>query len=430
MTRLRTGETLSLTITALSPQGDGIAYLEPRHPVYVARSCPEDTVQARVTETRQDFSRAVIDGVITPSAQRIVPPCTYYDACGGCQLQHLNDNAYQQFKMDRIATVLARIGSPHTPIQPMACVGRASRRRTELAVTVHKGEIRLGYVGSRSHQLVNVATCLVLRPVLNAVLPSLRALLAHMKKPSRIASLHLTETDSGIDMGLQLHAALEPSDIARLKEWAPTQPEIARLWHALPEHAPIALTPNAQATMMFSGVAVELPAAAFLQASPEGQAALQAEVVRQTEGYARVVDLYCGCGTFAIPLATAGHAVSAYEGASEMVTALHNAALKAQLDTRLTAATRDLYLDPLPSHLLSGFDAAVINPPRNGALPQVKTMASSDIQRVVMVSCNPASFERDAKHLLSHGFVLDTVLPVDQFYWSSHLELVGTFTRN
>ena len=187
---------------------------------------------------------------------------------------------------------------------------------------------------------------------------------------------------------------------------------------------PETLYDSGAALVCFGGQHVALPVGAFLQASEAGEAALVEEVLAGLSGCKRVADLYSGCGTFSFPLAGQGAFVTSFEGDSTMITALNDVAHDA-----VKGQVRDLFNNPLSAKELNAFDGLVINPPRNGALPQMQQIAKSQVSRVVMVSCDPATFKRDACCLLDEGYTLERIVPVDQFTWSRHLEVVGVFSR-
>jgi len=180
----------------------------------------------------------------------------------------------------------------------------------------------------------------------------------------------------------------------------------------------------------FDGITVVPPPGAFLQATQAGEARLREEVLRITQGAKCVVDLFAGCGTFSLPLAKNAE-VHAVEGETAMTKVLdagwrheQGHGLKA-----VTHETRDLFRRPMMPDELAKFDAAVIDPPRAGAEAQVQQLAESDVHAIAHVSCNPASFARDARTLLLAGYAMGPVQVVDQFRWSTHVELVAGFTR-
>jgi 23S rRNA (uracil1939-C5)-methyltransferase len=173
---------------------------------------------------------------------------------------------------------------------------------------------------------------------------------------------------------------------------------------------------------------VGLPPGAFLQATPQAEAAMAAFVGEQSAGAGRIVDLYCGVGTFTFKLAEVGQ-VHAADSSREAVQALTSALAGAPGLHGVTAEARDLVRRPVLAEELKKTDLVVFDPPRAGAAEQAAEIARSKVARVIGVSCNPATFARDAHTLVDAGFRLDRVLPVDQFLWSPHIELVGVFSR-
>jgi 23S rRNA (uracil1939-C5)-methyltransferase len=170
------------------------------------------------------------------------------------------------------------------------------------------------------------------------------------------------------------------------------------------------------------------PPGAFLQATAEGEAALVAAVGQIVGDAARVLDLFAGCGTFALPLAERAQVV-AVEGEAAMLAALGLAARGVPGLRPVRTVARDLFRRPLLPVELAAADAVVIDPPRAGAEAQARELAASRVARIAAVSCNPASFARDARILIAGGYRLEWVQPIDQFLWTGHVELVAAFTR-
>jgi 23S rRNA (uracil1939-C5)-methyltransferase len=183
-----------------------------------------------------------------------------------------------------------------------------------------------------------------------------------------------------------------------------------------------------QPVVRLGGAAVALPPGAFLQAVPAAEAAMAAFVTEQAAGATRIADLFCGVGTFTFPLATVAP-VYAADSAAPAISALNSAIASAPGLKPIRAEARDLTRRPVLAMELKKTDLVVFDPPRAGAAEQTAEIARSKVSRVIGVSCNPATFSRDARVLIEAGFSLDRVLPVDQFLWSSHIELVGVFTR-
>jgi 23S rRNA (uracil1939-C5)-methyltransferase len=174
---------------------------------------------------------------------------------------------------------------------------------------------------------------------------------------------------------------------------------------------------------------VALPPGAFLQASAAAEAQIRAALDDAIGAAGSVADLFAGCGTFALPLAAAGRRVLAIDAQADMLAALAGAARAGGLADRVTAEVRDLERAPLAGPELARLDAVILDPPRAGARAQAQALAASKVRRAAMVSCNPASFARDARILVDGGFALTTVRLVDAFLWSAQIELVGSFAR-
>ncbi|WOE73972.1 class I SAM-dependent RNA methyltransferase [Alterisphingorhabdus coralli] len=365
------------------------------------------------------------DGGLEHGPHHVTPPCRHYDLCGGCSLQHVDEESYAGFLSDRVASALAAqkltdiaIAQPH--ISPPF-----SRRRTSLRAIRHGRSLNLGFNTAQSHRVVDVVQCDVLHPDLLSLIAALRALLQDWEDPRLNLTIYLNLADQGIDCALK---NIDPDSLEKyekLTDFA-SQQQLARLvidrgdgWETLYEPEPV--------TVSFDGHAVNTPPNSFLQATVQGEAAL-VEAVRHGLGDAKIIaDLFCGIGTFALNLVQ-GRKVYAAEAGRDAILGLKAAAGRAGLP--VFTEHRDLYRRPLSEQEISRFEAVIIDPPRAGAKEQVQMIAQSDLARLVYVSCNPSTFARDAKLLCDAGWVLQQVQPVGQFLWSTHVELVGTFLRS
>ncbi len=421
-------ESAEIVITRLGRQGDGIGEYA-GSPVYVAGTLPGERVRVTLPEKNAQIWRARLNDILEPSADRISPACPHFSVCGGCSLQHLSSSRYREFKESIVSRLLARLGTPDCVRQPVMELGCGSRRRAELKLQLYKGEVRIGYFASRSHALADIQCCPLLSAPLEALIMPLKVHVGSLTQPGHIAALWLAETAEGVRLTSLLHKPLRPADKEALTRFA-QEKGLAEL-SVIEEHDPASFRRlwGAPAHVVVGEVRVELPPGAFQQASAQAQAVMTTRVQAHLEKCRHAVDLYAGCGAYSFPLLTNGMRVAAFEGDAEMVTAMENARRHYGLETRFTAACRDLHRMPLSARELEAFDGCVINPPRAGAARQVEQLAKSHMKHIAMVSCNPASFERDAQLLLAHGFCLKEIAPIDQFYWSAHLELVALFAR-
>ncbi len=393
-------------ILRLAGRGDGIT----TDGLFVPLAAPGDTVAD--------------DGSITRGPHYNVPPCKHYPLCGGCQLQHIDDASYAVFVADRVRHALAAQGISDVIINAAHLSPPHTRRRAALKAQRKGREVRLGFNEARSHALVDVRGCDVLHPRLVALLTPLRVLLATTMRDRGQAEVQLSLIDQGVDVVISGAMSDGLAAAEALVSFAATH-TLARL--SIDDgDGPTTRWEPAAATMTFDGVAVAFPPRVFLQATADGEAALCATVRGIVAGAREVADLFAGLGTFAVPL-SAHSRVHALEGARDPVLALQAAANRA--GRLLTAEHRDLFRRPLTMAELARFDAVVLDPPRAGAAAQVAELAASRVARIAYVSCNPQTFARDAAALIGGGYVLETVTPVGQFRWSTHVELVGGFAR-
>jgi 23S rRNA (uracil1939-C5)-methyltransferase len=343
---------------------------------------------------------------------------------GGCSIQHLDDASYVDWKIGLARAALAREGlAPE--IAPLRRVAPKTRRRADLAAVKAASGVALGFHTENSANVIDLAACEVLTPALFAALPALRGALADILRPAQRVDVHLTATETGSDV-LFTGAAPDAKARARLAEYARAAdiPRVA--WRTDAKRSAEIVALRRVPVLTLSGVPVEPPPGAFLQASAAAEAILIAEVAAAIGKAKRVADLYAGLGTFTFPLAARTHA---FEGNDAARAALDAAARKVKRAGKIVAETRDLDRRPLTPPELEAFDALVFDPPREGAEVQARNIARGRVPVVVGVSCNPVSFARDAKLLVEGGYALTRVAPVDQFPWTGHLELVGVFAK-
>ncbi|MDV5822185.1 class I SAM-dependent RNA methyltransferase [Sphingobium naphthae] len=364
------------------------------------------------------------DGSVAFGVHHAQPPCIHFPECGGCQLQHLDEESYADFVTARVTGALAGQGVTPGAVLPPHISPPMTRRRASLRAARAGKRVTIGFAEEGSHRLIDLQMCAVLDPRLLALVAPLRALLAAILPDKRAAHVKMSLVDQGVDLllegvrveGLAADEAL--GDFARAQA-------LARLTIDEGDGPQTRWEPEA-ATVSFGGAAVGFPPFAFLQATPDGEAALVAAVRAAMPETGPVADLFCGLGTFALALGDA-RPVYAAEAARDVILRLKMAAGRAQ--RRLAADHRDLFRRPLTPAELDRFAAVILDPPRAGAREQVLQLAASNVPLIAYVSCNPASFARDAAHLTAAGYRLESVKPVGQFRWSTHVELVGIFRK-
>ena len=349
--------------------------------------------------------------------------CRHFGTCGGCTYQDLPDDAYRALKTKNIVDALARHGLADAAIADMIEVAPRTRRRASFKALKRDGAVLLGFHAAASHDIVDMHECRLLTPELFALVAGLRAMMAELLDEGQKAELFVTETENGADVAIQWSRPANTAHTTIAAHWA------SRLKLARVTANDELLVELATPIVEIGTALVTLPRNAFLQPTEEGEAVLQAHALEGAKRAKAVADLFAGSGTFAFVLAEKAR-VHAVETDSAALDALAAAARATSGLKPITVERRDLFKLPLQAHELARFDAVILDPPRVGALAQAKELARSKIRRIVYVSCNPESFARDARILVNGGYKMGTVTPVDQFLWSSHSELVTTFTRD
>ena len=403
-----------VTIDRLGHLGHGVAR-GPDGPIYVPGLLPGEVAEGTLQgDQLADFR------ILTPSVDRVKAPCAHAKTCGGCMMQHASDAFVADWKLGIVKGALAGQGLS-AEFRPILTSPPKSRRRATIAARRTKSGALLGFHARASEVIVDIADCHILRPAIQAALPLLRQLTVAGASRAGELSLCVTETPAGLDVAV---TGGKPMDAALFQTLAglADQGDLARLsWDGQ------SITRRPPALPMGRAQVVP-PPGGFLQATPEGEAALVAAIRDMTRGAARVLDLFAGCGTFSLPLAEAAD-VHAVEGLAAPLQALDAAARRAAPGLhRITTEIRDLSRRPLlPDEL--AYDAIVIDPPRAGAEAQAHEIARSTVQKLAWVSCDPVTFARDARILADGGYDIARLFVVDQFRWSPHVETVAEIRR-
>lgn len=399
-----------ILIERLGHRGDGIA----AGPVYAYGVLPGEVVTGDIVDGVMAAPR-----IVTPSDQRVSPPCRHAKSCGGCQLQHAADGFVAEWKLSVVRAALKAQGIEtdlvSTPISPPR-----SRRRATFSVRRTKKGALAGFHQKRSDVVIAVPDCQLVTPAISAALPMVEALAVLGASRKGALSVMVTESLTGLDVAVTGGKLVDTELRSQLADVA-RQYDLARItW----DDESLSRRPPEQ---RFGPVTVVPPPGAFLQATSQGEATLTKAVMHTLSGCKSVVDLFAGCGTFALPLAQ--HArVHAVEGDKAMVAALDQGWRQAKGLRHVTHEARDLFRNPLLPDELDRIDGLVIDPPRAGAEAQFAQIIRARVPKIAHVSCNPATFARDTARLLQAGYQINHLSVVDQFRWSTHVELVADLT--
>jgi 23S rRNA (uracil1939-C5)-methyltransferase len=406
-----------LVIDHVGHRGDGIAFAGGQT-VFVPYTLDGETVDAEAVADHPD--RRLLSRIEQPSAARIAPFCTYFGACGGCAIQHWQPEAYRAWKRGIVVDTLAHAGIECAVDELVDAHGAGRRRITVHARRGADGELRVGFAAASSHAIVAIDDCPILDPGLRGALDAARALAEVLKPTTKPLDIQVTVTDSGLDVDVRGSGPLPSAMIAALSHVA-EQHRLARLTR----HGELVLM-RTPPVIAIGTAQVTLPPGSFLQATAAGEQALAALVSAHCSRAKHIADLFCGVGPFALRLAAKSR-ISAFDSDAGSVTALQKAATATSGLKPIKAAIRDLFRRPLMPQELREYDTVVFDPPRQGAQAQVAQLAAGKIAVVVAVSCNVATFARDARILIDGGYRIEGVTPVDQFRHTPHVELVARF---
>ena len=416
--------TVTLNILEIGARGDGVAQEEGQR-YFVPFTLPGEIVEAEPRDRRGEGIVADLAEILAPSRHREPAPCKHFGICGGCALQHWRRDIYAGWKNELIARALTQ-RSVVAPAFESTLAGLPNERRRADFVVRRQGRRSVaGFHERAGQQIVDVEECFVVTPKLAALLPSLRAVLAGILPDGGSADAIVNDTDAGLDVLVRPHKrfTLSLESNQRLVTFAEGA-DLARLsWGDRATAEP--LVTRRQPRLVFGDASLEPPPGAFLQATRRAEQAMREAVVSWIGDARRVADLFAGIGTL-----TAGRPWRAtlYESDKPSV-AVVEASGRRLGGGKLTAVHRDLFLNPLMAAELDVFDAVVLDPPRAGAAAQSVELARSKVPRIVYGSCDPGSFARDAHILQQGGYRLEKLLPIDQFLWSPHVELIALFAR-
>ena len=414
-------------IDAIGAGGDGIA-LHAGKAVYAPKTAPGDVARLRLEKETSEGITARLLVIEQAASMRVEPPCPYFNRCGGCALQHVSTDFYHDWKIEKVKTALARVGLEPQVWEEPVFLPASTRRRTTMGAFKNGRDIRMGYNEPRSHNLLDIKACLILEPGLDAKAQALRAYLPRILPERKAVDIMLQLAGGALDMVLtgpwRMKGNVSLEQLETFAEMAEAL-DIARISVREKDfYTPEIVFTRKQIVKRFGAVNVTLPPGAFLQASAEGEKALCDIVAKYANGAARIADLFAGCGTFSGVLLESGAEVQAFDSARDAIAALDNSR-----HPKLRATHRDLFKSPLNAHELKDFEAAVFDPPRAGAKEQTAQLAQSGIPKIIAVSCNPASFARDARIMVDGGYIFQAARIVDQFVWSAHVEIAAVFTK-
>jgi 23S rRNA (uracil1939-C5)-methyltransferase len=408
-----------LSIDHVGHFGDGVADAG-GHSIYVPYTLAGEMVEVAPVPGHPDRRRLL--GIERASPERVTPFCQHFGVCGGCAIQHWEFERYQAWKRNLVVETMAQ-AKLACEVDPLIDAHGLGRRRMTLHARIGTHDVlKVGFTAAGSHDIISVDRCPVLDPGLSGALKAAWAVAEPLIQAAKPLDIQITATNDGLDVDVRGSGPLPAAMISSLSRVA-EQHRLARLTR----HGELVLM-RTPPKISIGPAEVALPPGSFLQATTAGEEALAALVLEHCKRAKHIADLFCGVGPFALRLA-AGSRISAFDSDAGAVAALQKAAMATSGLKPVKAEVRDLFRRPLMPQEMRDYDAIVFDPPRQGAQAQVRQLAASSVPMIVAVSCNAATFARDARILVDGGYELERVTPVDQFRHTPHIELVARFRR-
>jgi 23S rRNA (uracil1939-C5)-methyltransferase len=407
-----------LVIDRLGHRGDGVVDREPE-PIFVTGALPGETVEVDNIPGHPD--RRQLLRVDKPSSERIAPICPHFGVCGGCAMQHLDAPAYRLWKRGLVVSALQQAGID-APVADMIDAHGNGRRRAVFHARSVRNILEVGFSAARSHHIVGIDRCPVLAKSMDGALKAAWAIAEVLLPAKKPLDIHATATDAGLDIDIRGSGPLTARLTTALAKLSTAQ-NLARLTR----HGEL-ITQQRTPTLRIGKANVSLPPAAFLQATEMGETTLAQLILAACAGARKVADLFAGVGPFALRLAEQASVLAADDD-EPALSALKRAAAGTAGLKPVEVKKLDLFKNPIVTEELNDFDAVVFDPPRQGAQAQARTLAASEVPTVVAVSCNPATLARDMRLLVDGGYRPTSVAPVDQFRYSTHVEIVARLEK-
>jgi len=402
-----------VSIVALDAQGNGVA----ANGTIVPLALPGERALVKL-----EGKRAELIETLDAAPERAEPICPWFGRCGGCAAQHMSASLYRTWKRGLVVEALEREGVAAQVGELVDAHGSGRRRATFHARFPHGEPDEVGFMRARSHDIIAIDDCPLFSPGMAQAIAAARALAGDLRGMTKPLDISITATLDGLDVDLRGSGPLGRAEAQKLARTA-DRLDLARVAN----HGEVVIERRAP-RVAFGEALVTLPPGGFLQATEAGEEWLAEFACQALTDTKKVADLFCGAGAFALRLARS-HEVFAADSDPGAIAALARAAATARGLSKLAAETRDLFRRPFQAGELAAFDAALMDPPRAGALDQARAIAASALPLVVSISCNAATFARDARVLIDGGFQIEQVTPLDQFRFSAHVEIAAVFRR-
>lgn len=415
-------------IQSLDYQGLGVAKVNGKT-WFIENALPNEKVEAKIIEDKRQYGRATAVRFLQKSADRQTPFCSIYSQCGGCQMQHIPLALQRETKQQTLFNRLQKLQAEPIRFEPML-VGQDTnyRRRAKLSMVVQKNTLVVGFRQANTQEIIPLNHCDILEPELNTLLPKLQQLFASWKNKKQLGHIELVQADNGVALLLRHIGELHSQDSDKLQRFA-EQEDL--LLFVMTDKDQISQWRGEVPYYQINGLTLHFSIRDFIQINREMNKQMVNKAIAwlDLQPTDRVLDLFCGMGNFTLPIAPLVEEVVGIEGVEPMVAqAKQNAQTNQINNAKFYQTDLDKPFVDQP-WAKAHFNKVLLDPARNGAYFALDHLCELQPERIVYVSCNPATLVRDAEKLIAKGYRLSQSAMIDMFPHTAHLESISLFER-
>ena len=423
----RNDTTINLFIDKLDKSGVGISLMQNENVCLVPYTLPGERVKANIINKFKSKMYCSNLEILENSSERSNNTCEHFSKCGGCLLQHWQYENYKQWKFNLIRQPLLKL-TPDIKTLDMISTENFSRRRAKFFLRQNNNSCKLGFKKYKSETLININNCIIIDPEIMAFMSELKNAFNKIFLTNEILIFHVNKLDYGLDILIQTNKSLRINDLINI--FKNFKSKIISIYHQQNNQNPELILFYNKNKLSFGkdNVYGLIPPAGFFQATKLAENELIKNILNEIQNKNEyVLDLYSGSGTFTLPLLKNGYNVYAIDNNKSSIESLIKSSKEQNLFNNFKYNISNLTKEKIETHFFQNFDMVILDPPRAGAITQVTSLGKSKVKKIIYISCNIQTFLRDSKILLSYGYKIKYILPIDQFLYTSHLEIFSVF---
>ena len=423
----RNDTTINLFIDKLDKSGVGISLMQNENVCLVPYTLPGERVKANIINKFKSKMYCSNLEILENSSERSNNTCEHFTKCGGCLLQHWQYENYKQWKFNLIRQPLLKL-TPDIKTLDMISTENFSRRRAKFFLRQNNNSCKLGFKKYKSETLININNCIIIDPEIMAFMSELKNAFNKIFLTNEILIFHVNKLDYGLDILIQTNKSLRINDLINI--FKNFKSKIISIYYQQNNQNPELILFYNKNKLSFGkdNVYGLIPPAGFFQATKLAENELIKNILNEIQNKNEyVLDLYSGSGTFTLPLLKNGYNVYAIDNNKSSIESLIKSSKEQNLFNNFKYNISNLTKEKIETHFFQNFDMVILDPPRAGAIIQVTSLGKSKVKKIIYISCNIQTFLRDSKILLSYGYKIKYILPIDQFLYTSHLEIFSVF---